>query len=350
MKKLRYIMPAAILLVAGIAFAVGGDVGTLSAFGWRDIALICPVGALSTMLAGKMLIPRALVSLVLVVIAVLLFGRAFCAWVCPVPLVSSVRDVLARPSKGNRPARGAAGEQDGGLAASEDAAAAEATGEPKPAAGETRTVTASARATAPLTASEKRLLKGCGTRAERHGTFDSRHAVLAGGLLSAAIFGFPVVCLVCPIGLSFATIFLLIRAFGFGDPSWALLVVPAFLALEVVVFRKWCHWLCPVSALMSLVAKGNRTLRPAIDDSKCLETSRGVACGMCSKVCAEGIDVRHPQQGNSASECTRCRACAEVCPGQAITFPLIAPKGKEAGGELEAVAVTPSSSDAEAGQ
>ena len=40
---------------------------------------------------------------------------------------------------------------------------------------------------------------------------DSRHYVLGGALLSTAVFGFPVFCLVCPIGLTFATVLVVWR-------------------------------------------------------------------------------------------------------------------------------------------
>ena len=39
-----------------------------------------------------------------------------------------------------------------------------------------------------------------------------------------------------------------------------------------------------------------------------------------------GINPRHPELGTTFNECTRCRACADVCPGHAISFPLIARK------------------------
>ena len=119
--------------------------------------------------------------------------------------------------------------------------------------------------------------------------------MLGGALLSAAVFGFPVFCLICPIGLTFATILLVINLFAHGDVTWSIIVVPALLIAEVVLFRKWCHKLCPLSAFMSLIGKANKTFVPAIDDAKCLETAKGTACGACGRACDEGIDPRHPQ-------------------------------------------------------
>ena len=317
-KTLRTLIPLAVLLIAGIAFACFAGVGDLSAFGWRDISILCPVGALMTMLATKTFIPRALISLVVVVVLVLVFGRAFCGWVCPVPLVSNIRKIL-EPKPGTK-------------AAEEKAAKLKAKAEAKAA---KEGVNA-----APLTERELKMLKGgCGgSCAEKHGKLDARHFVLGGSLLSAAIFGFPVFCLICPVGLSFATIFLLIRLFGFGDVTWAIILVPALLILEVTVFRKWCHTFCPISAFMSLVGLGNKTFQPQVDDSKCLETAKGATCGRCATVCEVGINPRHLLEGNGMNECTRCNKCVEACPADALKIRAL-PQKKEAKGDAVTAAV-----------
>ena len=54
-----------------------------------------------------------------------------------------------------------------------------------------------------------------------------------------------------------------------ADVTWSLIVVPAILIAEVLLFKKWCHKLCPLSAFMSLIAKLNRTFKPTIDNAKC---------------------------------------------------------------------------------
>lgn len=43
-KKLRVIVPIAILVLAAVGFAAGLQTGTLSAFGWNDLVLLCPIG------------------------------------------------------------------------------------------------------------------------------------------------------------------------------------------------------------------------------------------------------------------------------------------------------------------
>ena len=300
LKTLRTIVPLAVLALAGVGYVLHVGFGDLSALGWGSISVLCPLGALGTMLASKTMVPHVVVSLVIALVAIVLLGRAFCGWICPVPVVSKLRSAFSRPDKDGK---------------GKDAAAAAA---PAPA--------------AELTEKEKALLKGA---CKSHGCAgaaapnNSRNLVLGSALLSAAIFGFPVFCLVCPIGLTFATILLLVNLFAQGDVTWSLIVVPAILIAEVLLFKKWCHKLCPLSAFMSLIAKLNRTFKPIIDNAKCLETAQGKKCGACGRACEEGIDPRHPELSEAAwSECTKCRSCVDACPANAISMPLIAKKGE----------------------
>ena len=78
-KRLRVLIPVLIMVAIGVGFVFNTGVGTLSAIGWKDIALLCPLGALSTMIASKTIVPQAVVSLILAAIAILILGRTFCA-------------------------------------------------------------------------------------------------------------------------------------------------------------------------------------------------------------------------------------------------------------------------------
>ncbi|RDB66044.1 4Fe-4S binding protein [Eggerthella sinensis] len=297
-KSLRTLTAAAIIVIITVGFVTNVGLGTMSAPGIGDLSILCPLGALGTMLASKMMVPRAVISLVAMVLLIVVFARAFCGWMCPVPLVQKLRGVF---SKGKKP---------------EEATAADVA--------------------APLTEAETAALAsscdkdgaGCASCAAKRGAaLDARHFVLGGALVSTVAFGFPVFCLVCPIGLTFATILLVINLFAHGDVTWSLIVVPALLIAEVLLFKKWCHRLCPLSAFMSLIAKANRTFVPTIDDATCLETAKGRTCGACGRACGEGIDPRHPQLSEAAwSECTKCRACVDACPTSAITMPLLPKK------------------------
>jgi ferredoxin-type protein NapH len=168
---------------------------------------------------------------------------------------------------------------------------------------------------------------GCSACAEKRRKLDSRHLVLGGTLLSTVIFGFPVFCIVCPVGLTFASLIALWRLVGFNEPSWALLVFPLFLAFELLVLRKWCLKFCPLGALMSLMSIPNRLLRPEVDTKKCLR-EQGIDCSVCVSVCEEQLDPHFP---GGMHECTKCGLCKERRPAKAITIPVFAvrPKKKE---------------------
>ena len=299
-RRLRTVVGAVVFVGMAAGLIAGVSMGTMSGFGWDMFSMLCPLGALGTMIATKTMIPRAVVSLVLIAALVFVFGRAFCSWLCPTMLIDRMRDFFRSPKK-RRELEEKKNSEIKAISQQE---------------------LASLKA-----AREGHTCGACGKcQPVHHGKVDSRHAVLGGALLSTAVFGFPVFCLVCPVGLSFAMVFLLIALFGGSDVTWSVLIIPALIAVEVIFFRKWCSHLCPISSFMSLIGRANRTFQPAIDDAKCLETSHGATCGRCAEVCEVGINPRHPELGTTFNECTRCRACADACPGHAITFPLIAPK------------------------
>jgi ferredoxin-type protein NapH len=271
--------------LAGLAFKTGG--GTLSAFGYQSIAAICPLGSIEAMLASRSLLPRTLISLAVLIGITVFLGRIFCAWICPTPLLRSWFLGSAKSKRSNECTD--IGEVD--------------TFEP----------------------SERRIF--CGV------SVDSRHAVLGGALLSTALFGFPVFCLVCPIGLTFATIIGLWRLLLHNEPTWSLLLFPALLVLELVVLRKWCRKICPLGALLSLLSSMNRFVLPAIDRGVCLSTAKGVNCKLCKDACFEEINLHDMKASQPLAECTKCRACSDACPVNAITFPIF--KRKDAAHEKQ---------------
>ena len=276
-------------IVAGLILRAGW--GTLSSLGLGAVATICPLGALETLVAGHTPLPRTLISLLCMLVLAALFGRAFCAWVCPVPPIRR----FFHPGANAR--KKAAGGQDG-------------SGKPGP---------TDPQAAAMQPQAENCAACGGGCKLDPVGgardglQLDSRHGALLGALVGSAVCGFPVFCLVCPIGLTFALVVSLYCAFFEQTPTISLLVFAVILLLELAFFRKWCHKVCPLGALLSLVGCKAPLGKPRVDTARCLR-SAGHDCRACVESCPEQLDPH----SKSIPECTRCGACAEACPAQAI--------------------------------
>ncbi len=330
-QNLRTTIAAVVFVVMAAGLILGVSTGTMSGFGWESISALCPLGALGTMIATKTMVPRAVVSLVIMALLIFLVGRAFCAWLCPSMLITRLRDYLRTPAK--RRELAAANHDKMVDIAKYEIAESKAAAQSLSAPSRHPERSEGSSAAQPLTADEKKALTGCSSSGcatcssckQPHAALDSRHYVLGGALLSTAIFGFPVFCLVCPVGLTFATVLVVWRLFAAGDMTIAVILVPALLIIELVFLRKWCTRFCPLSALMNLVGRFSKTFVPVIDDSKCLETSQGVPCSRCAQVCECDINIRHIDYGErTLADCSRCRNCADVCPTKAITFPVFA--------------------------
>ena len=264
-KLLRTLSVLAVIALVCLGLALHTGTGTPSAWGIYDIAAICPLGAAEAALASKTVVPPMLIALAIGIALVVLFGRAFCAWGCPIPLLRRIFG-LKEPKRKRR--------------------ATDALDVPA---------------------------------AQRGGAADSRNWVLGGALLSTAVFGFPVFCLICPVGLTFATAIALYRLVGFNEPTLDLIVFPLIIVAELTLLRKWCHRFCPISALMGLVANFNKATRPKIDPDLCLRKD-GTPCTVCAAACPEFIDPAGDLGDRALAECTRCGQCAAACPADAIRF------------------------------
>jgi ferredoxin-type protein NapH len=266
------ILAFVLLVIIGLAFHTG--TGTLSAFGYKTFSAICPLGSLEAQLASKTFLPHILISLAVFVLITILLGRIFCAWACPVPL-------FRKWFPKNNPT---------------------------------------------INHVEKEIHASSEKTTQ---TVDSGYFVLGGALASSFIFGFPVFCLICPVGLTFAVLIGVWRLIQFNEPTWSLLAFPLILIVELALYRYSCRKFCPLGALISLVSRLNIFARPKIDQTKCMQTSKGVECKLCKSVCNEAIDLHETVHTSTLSRCTKCRDCADVCPMSAIKFPFLSQKNNK---------------------
>ena len=90
--------------------------------------------------------------------------------------------------------------------------------------------------------------------------------------------------------------------------TWKSFILAALLIMSVKVYRPFCKYLCPLGAFYGFFNK-IALFRYAVDAEHCTR------CGACARVCPMGVKL--PQQPNSA-ECIRCGRCLKACPTGAI--------------------------------
>lgn len=91
-----------------------------------------------------------------------------------------------------------------------------------------------------------------------------------------------------------------------GISKFALIVIAILFVLSILIRSFWCRFLCPYGALLGLIgflspAKIKRNPVSCID------------CGLCTKACPSFIKVDKVLTVRS-DECTSCMSCVDACP------------------------------------
>ncbi len=283
-RSVRVLTTLLVILIITLGAACKMGYGTICSFGTWGISFACPLGFLQMVLASKKPLPHMWLPVGLTLLTIVVLGRFFCGWICPTALL---REIF----KGRRTVKSRR---------------------------EKRTMTVSAPIQPGASSPPN---PGAPARPQQNGTAPwasySRYAVLGGALVSSLLFGFPVFCLVCPVGLFFGTVFAVSRLFINQQPSLELLLFPALLSVELLVLKRWCHVICPLGALISLVSRLNLSVRPTVKQEVCF-TSKGINCRACQKACPEGINLLYNKGGSPLSDCTKCLECYQRCPTKAI--------------------------------
>jgi len=286
-RMVRVLTASIVILVILLGGTCKLGYGTICSFGVWRISFTCPLGFLQMVLASRNLLPQLWLSVALVVLFIILLGRFFCAWICPVALLRGV-------FSGKGAVNSNRGKREG------------------------KEATIQLRASSSANPNGLLELPPKGTVWASY----SRYAILGGALLSSFLFGFPVFCAVCPIGLFFGSLFAVNRLLFAKQPSLELLLFPALLGFEIFVLKSWCRSICPLGALLSIISTLNCFVRPTIQKDLCL-ASQGTHYRVCNEACPEGIDLHNDSAGSPLKDCTKCLECYEKCPARAIRLAIL---------------------------
>lgn len=89
-------------------------------------------------------------------------------------------------------------------------------------------------------------------------------------------------------------------------------VFTGIIALNLLAPRFWCRYLCPLGALLGLISKVALFQRQVDQDCK--------GCSLCERVCPTGTIDPERSFTSDPSECTLCLECLDACPRSFIAF------------------------------
>ncbi|MEM3387229.1 MAG: 4Fe-4S binding protein [Nitrososphaerales archaeon] len=136
--------------------------------------------------------------------------------------------------------------------------------------------------------------------------FDLKYAILFVTVLLSLLFAVQWLCVFCWAGI-----------LSWVSPSLNLSIAVAillifFVALPLLSRRKWCHFICPLGAALSLIDKA-APFKIRVKDDHCTD------CGVCSTLCPT-FAIQHSEGGGVkiTDTCDKCLVCVERCPQKAI--------------------------------
>jgi len=100
---------------------------------------------------------------------------------------------------------------------------------------------------------------------------------------------------------------------GTSTVPGSFLLLALVLALGLHSPRFWCRHVCPLGALLGLLAR--------VAPMKRVVAETCTDCGRCGAGCPMGAIAANPRSTKHTA-CIQCRSCRDVCPANAVSFPL----------------------------
>jgi ferredoxin-type protein NapH len=162
---------------------------------------------------------------------------------------------------------------------------------------------------------------GLGLRFLKHDKGNGRGIILAFSISLASmlivswILGFPIFCLICPVGIVSRII---ASALTGSLDLWSILWGITIFAVITLVLRihNWCGGVCPLGALQALLSP--------LKILRIKASSRCTRCRICARNCPLGLEIHKDREVDHMS-CTACMKCVAECPFKALKPALSSP-------------------------
>jgi len=248
-----------------------------------------PLLAVTHIISSRVFLPGAAISLAVITLT-LIFGRAWCGWVCP---LGTILDIFSFKSGRENPVLDATNDQNW------------------------RKIKYSlliAIIISALFANLSLLIFDPLTILYRTLTtslwpaLDQAVIILETGLLNIPVLEEPIAIfdswirpILLPIEPSFTPAALLY-----------FLLFASIIILNILASRFWCRYLCPLGGFLGLISKASLFRRQVSQDCK--------TCALCERVCPTGTIDPERNYTSDPSECTLCLECLDACPRSSIAF------------------------------
>lgn len=253
---LRVITVTLVTIFVIAAPFVGFMYGTTCAVNTGDFTIVSPLEFVLVSLSAKTVLINLIVPTLAVILVIVVFGRFFCGWICPVGILLEYSHAVT----------------------------------------------------------ERKKKRGLGNLDWIGWKNREKYVILLAVFAASLLFSFAAPYLFSPPGVFYRTIIYFTLQGIIGADLIVLLLIFVLDMLAIRFGRTWCNTLCPLGALISLLSVIN-LVKPKVDQEICIDSDSN--CLNCERICPMRIAVTRNDRW-AMQECNKCVKCWASCPVKAI--------------------------------